>query len=436
MSKPFSFFLVTDPHYFELSLGGSGEAYEKRSITDQKCVAETSAIIDSAVEQLIADQDTNTILIAGDLVYRGEVESHKGLLKRLERLEENGKATYLITARHDYGGDPCCGFVGDKCIPVEGMPRENLRDFYHHYGFDQAISEHKSLSYVVQLTDGIRLLALNCDGDCKDFKGIWDDQMEWALEQIKAAHDSGNYIFAMTHYPLIPFSPVMNLIGDAKLTDWETVATKFADAGLDLIFTGHMHAQAVTEYVSKSGNKITDVLTGCLVGCPSSYRKVTFLEDNSIDIKSYTVNDFDWDKDGKTAEEYFEWRFDRMINNQMDSFLPNSAKKLLDRLKIKTICRLFWFNTDKSFGERYARDVAVEIVKNIFKGNEPNVKGTPLYDSLDKILSRLSPILHIVEKKAGKSNPVLSDIRSFVLNSVGDERQRDHNTILNIKWKR
>lgn len=205
--KPFSFFLVTDPHYFELSLGGEGEAYEARSRTDQKCVAETGAIIDSGFADIAADSETDTVLIPGDLVYRGEQASHEGFIKKLEKLEQAGKKIYIITARHDYAGNPC-GFVGNECIPVEGTPRENLRSLYYHYGFEQAISEHKkSMSYTVQLTDSIRLLALNCDGDCKDFKGLWDDQIEWALEQIKDAHESGNYIFAMTHYPLLPFSP-------------------------------------------------------------------------------------------------------------------------------------------------------------------------------------------------------------------------------------
>lgn len=458
MNKPFSFFLVTDPHYFELSLGGSGEAYEERSRTDQKCVAETGAIIDAGFKQIANDSETNTVLIPGDLVYRSELESHKGFIKKLEYLESRGKKIYIITARHDCE-EEAFGFVGDKRIPVENTPRKMLRKLYYHYGFEQAVSEHESsMSYVVQLADGIRLLALNCDGDLKDFKGIWDDQMEWALDQIKKAHESGNYIFAMTHYPLIPFSPVMKLLGDAKLTDWENVAQKFADAGVDLIFTGHMHAQAVTDYTTKKGNTITDVQTGSFVGCPCSYRKVTFCNDSTVDIKSYTVEDFDWDKNGKTAEEYFQWRFDRMITDIIDAMAydfafftrlfggPEKNKKLkvpitaigklLQKLTLKKLGKIFCFKVDKSIENRLFKDVAVELVRNIFVGNEPYTKGTPIYNALEKLLKRLHPITHIIEKKAGASNPLLSDIDAFVLSLVGDEKQRDYNTTLCINWKR
>ena len=430
-----NFYLVTDTHFFGPSFKRSGAAYEKRSISDQKCVAETPAIIDAGFKQIADDKETNIILIPGDLVYRGEYQSHVGLRNRLYKLKEQGKKIYLITARHDYDDNDSFEFDGDKMLPVKAMPRDELRDFYKDFGFDGAISEHKeSMSYVAQLADGIRLLALNCDGDCKDFKGLWDNQMKWALEQIEDAHRTGNYIFAMTHYPLLPFSPIMNLISDSHLTDWEKRANQFADAGLDLIFTGHMHAQAVTEYVTENGNKITDVQTGCFVGCPCAYRKVT-IKDSTADIKSYTINDFDYNKQGKSASEYFQWRFDRMIDYKMKEILPKSAIKILNKLTVKKICNFLWFNPDKSIQNILAKDLGIELVRNIFIGNEPYVKGTAVYEAFEKLINRLSLIIHIAEKKAGKKNKVLSDIKSFLLCTIGDEKQRDWDLTLDINRK-
>jgi len=430
-----NFYLVTDTHFFDPSFKRSGAAYEKRSMSDQKCVAETPAIIDAGFKQIADDKETNIILIPGDLVYRGEYQSHIGLRNRLYKLKEQGKKIYLITARHDYDDNDSFEFDGDKMLPVKAMPRDELRDFYKDFGFDGAISEHKeSMSYVAQLADGIRLLALNCDGDCKDFKGLWDNQMKWALEQIEDAHRTGNYIFAMTHYPLLPFSPIMNLISDSHLTDWEKRANQFADAGLDLIFTGHMHAQAVTEYVTENGNKITDVQTGCFVGCPCAYRKVT-IKDSTADIKSYTINDFDYDKQGKSASEYFQWRFDRMIDCKMKEILPKSAMKILNKLTVKKICNLLWFNPDKSIQNILAKDLGIELVRNIFIGNEPYIKGTAVYKAFEKLINRLSLIIHIAEKKAGKKNKVLSDIKSFLLCTIGDEKQRDWDLTLDINRK-
>lgn len=454
MDNPFSFYLVTDTHYFDSSFKRSGPAYEERSRTDQKCVAETPAIIDAGFKQIADDKDTQVILIPGDLVYRGEYQSHVGFRDRLYKLKEQGKRIYLITARHDYSNGPV-EFDGDKLVPVKGMPREELMEFYGDFGFNDAVSLHKqSMSYVAQIAPKIRLLALNCDGDCKDFKGLWDDQMDWALEQIKQSHSQGQYIFAMTHYPLLPFSPVMNLIGDAKLTDWEKRANQFADAGLDLIFTGHMHAQAVTEYVTEKGNKITDVQTGCFVGCPCSYRKVTFKDSSTIDIKSYTIEHFDYDTQGKTAKEYFQWRFDRMITDIVDAMAydfafftrlfggPEKNKKLkipvtiagktLQKLTLKKLGRLMFFKVDKSIENRLVKDVAVELVRNIFVGNEPYTKDTPMYKAISSFLKRLHPVTRIIENKIGNNNPLLSDLDGFILSMIGDEKQRDYDTEIKI----
>ena len=95
MSKPFSFFLVTDPHYFETALGAEGEAYEARSRVDQKCIAETGAIIDAEFARIAADTETDVILIPGDLIFDGEKESHVGFREKLRRLQQAGKKIYL-----------------------------------------------------------------------------------------------------------------------------------------------------------------------------------------------------------------------------------------------------------------------------------------------------------------------------------------------------
>lgn len=456
MSKPFSFFLVSDPHYFDVSLGAEGEAFEKFNAMEQKCIAETGAVLDAGFERIAADKDTEVILIPGDLVFNGERKSHQGFIEKLNRLKKAGKRIYLITARHDYYA-PDFGFEGD----IDGVSREELRDLYLDFGFSRAIATYKrdSLSYVAQLAPGIRLLALNCDGDCKDFKGLWDDQMKWALEQIKEAHESGEYIFAMTHYPLLPGSPVMNLIGDAKLTDWEKRATEFADAGLNLIFTGHMHMQSLTEYKTEKGNTVTDICTGSFVGCPAYYRKVTFLENGDIDVKSIPVGEFDHPEKGdKNAEDYFKDKFDSMILGIIDAMAydfegfcakfgnPPALKKLkapinfvgkkLQKWTLSSLGKMMHIKVDESVKDILLKDIGAELVRNIFSGNEPYVKGTPIYEAMDALLKRLNFILNPLGKKLGEKNPALSDLRGFVLSLIGDEKQLDYDAVLKNAYKK
>ena len=168
------------------------------------------------------------------------------------------------------------------------------------------------------------------------------------------------------------------------------------------------------------------------MGCPCAYRKITFEDKNTVDIKSYTINDFNYDKGGRTAQEYFKWRFDRMIEVKMHEILPKAAMKAVDRLTVKKIGKLLWFKPDKTIENRFAKDVGIELVRNIFMGDEPYTKSTPMYETMRKMLKRLHPITHIIEKKMKDKNPILADLDTFILSMIGDEEQRDNNAVLKI----
>ena len=183
--KDFSFYLVTDPHYYDSSFKRTGSAYEERSKTDQKCVAETPAIIDAGFEQIASDKSTDIVLIPGDLVYRGEYQSHVGFREKLYKLRDSGKKIYLITARHDYAEDPV-EFDGDKTIPVKGMEREELRDFYREFGFDG----------VKSLTVGGREIIAENDSPCITYDSYGaDDYNYWFTHYSRDLDKTAHWAF-------------------------------------------------------------------------------------------------------------------------------------------------------------------------------------------------------------------------------------------------
>ncbi|MEI6579340.1 MAG: metallophosphoesterase [Eubacteriales bacterium] len=455
MQKPFSFFLITDTHYFENSLGASGEAYDKFNLTEQKCLAETEAIIDSAFATLCADKDTEVVIIPGDLVFNGEKESHRSFIKKLEKLTACGKRIYVTTAGHDFSDNPTA-FEGEKRIPVEGTKREELLTLYKDYGYSGYLDfDERTYSYVSQIADGVRLLALNCDQVGKEFNGFDEEQMQWIKKQIDAAKAAGDVFFAMVHYPILPGSPIMGMVGDAVITNWREVSTRLADFGLQLVFTGHMHMQTINSKTTESGNTIIDVCTGSLVGCPASIRKVTFTDETTVEIESTRIENFEWDKNGMTADEYFAWRFDRMINETMNSMVDDPkrfrrkigkrgdeanylglirfAGKTLQKLTLGKLGRILWIKVDPSIKNILAKDLGVEIVRNMFEGDEPYVEGTPIHTLFMKVLKRLRPVLKKLEKKLGKKNPALADIPAFVSTLIGHGDVPDNNAVLHLK---
>ena len=101
--EKFSFYQITDLHYYaNEEIGSYGKHFDLRCDMDQKCVAESGAIIDAAFEELAADKDNEIIIISGDLTYDGEKVSHDLLLKKLEKLKKAGKRVFVTFATHDF----------------------------------------------------------------------------------------------------------------------------------------------------------------------------------------------------------------------------------------------------------------------------------------------------------------------------------------------
>lgn len=62
------FFQITDLHYYPARvLNARGKAWEKRALYDQRCVAESEAIIDAAFRKIAEDEDTDIVLVTGML---------------------------------------------------------------------------------------------------------------------------------------------------------------------------------------------------------------------------------------------------------------------------------------------------------------------------------------------------------------------------------
>ena len=408
MKTPLQFYLITDLHYFENSLGSGGEAYEARSLTDQKCIAETGAIIDSAFAKLAADTEIETILIPGDMTFNGEAESHKVMLRKLEALAAAGKKIYMVTGNHD-GDHEAYAFSGDKRFTVEGTPRADLARLYRTYGLQDAIAvDEENICYVVQLGEGVRLLGINYDLGKKN--SGFEKHMDWIIAQIEDAERAGCLIFGMTHVPILPGAPILALAEDAVIQNWEAVAARLADMGLPLMFTGHMHMQSVNQLTTPQGNFIFDICTGSLVGGPSVIRKVSIDENWRMEITSSPTPEFDWDKRGLTAAEYYIWRFNRKIEHE-----------ILSKIKIKSLRKLRLF----PFG--------VELARNIFYGDQPYTRGTPEYARVMRLLKCLRPIVWLAEKKLSSRSPLFRDIPALAASLIGKDKKIDHNAVIDLK---
>lgn len=429
--KPTSFYLVTDTHYLNSVLEPGGEAFEKNMLTEQYFVKESGDIIRSVFDKITEDKETDIVILPGDLVKNGEKASHDGFIRELYRLKENGKRPYVITAGHDYN-DNAYVLRGEGRAPVEGTDYNELCEMYRDFGYGDAVAfDEATHSYMAEIADGVRMLAIHCDSKNQP-KGTMDDRlMEWAKIQLDKAKADNCSVFAICHYPIIPPVPVFELVGDAKIKDWKKVASFLADNGVELVLTGHMHIQSINEYYSESGNRLIDVCTSALVGSPAKYRKITVDSNSVLKIETLDVPDFGWNLNGLTPQEYFDSHFASSVVARINGalrggdgivkHLKSFGRKRLEKLKVRGLKRLFFIKKDKEFDEKMFTDFAGEVAVSIFSGDMPYVEGTAGYKLIAGILGRLSFVLKKIEPKLSK-NGARVDLRSMLLNTIGNSK--------------
>lgn len=440
--KPVKFYLLTDTHYFENDLGVEGKAFEDYMKKEQYFMKESSAIIKSTFEKIAKDTETDIVIIPGDLTKNGELESHKSFVKELYKLKESGKKIFVITAGHDYGR--AFAFKNDQWIDAEGTPFEILTDMYKDFGIGDALTvDEPTHSYVAQINDGVRMLAICCDSADQP-KGAMDDRlMSWAKEQIDKSNADGCSMFAICHYPIIPSVPVFDLVGDAKIKEWRKVASFLADNGVELALTGHMHIQSINEYYSEKGNRFIDICTSCLVGSPAKYRKIEIDENSTLKIESIDLEDFGWDMNGLPTQEYFDRQFRgaiverilRALNGGKGivKHLKNLGKKFITTATVGTLGRLLFIKVDKSIKSKKLTNLIGEVGLAIFTGDMPYVEGTPIHSAFVKALDRFSFILKKVEPKLQKGDNKI-DLKEMLLNTIGNNKgYSDNNAEFTLK---
>ena len=448
--EPLKFYLITDTHYFASSLGAYGDGYEDFMDGEQKCFAETQAINEAAFAYLRQAKEADIVLIAGDLSFWGEKKSHEGFTALLRGLKESGKRVYVVTAGHDFNDAPFC-YRGADRETVEGTKFTELYGYYADYGYRDAVAfNEKHLSYVAELSDDVRLLVICNDIDGEKHIAYDDEFLGWIEAQAKQAQADGKMMIAMEHYPVLPGQPILALIKDARQAESQKLIDVLADNGVHLIFTGHMHNQSINMVKTAKGNKFFDVCTGAAIGWPAFMRLVTVCDEDTVQIESIPVPDFEWDKKGLSGEDYFKAQFERMIRTliermssdperfmrkvgikptpMLNKVFPVLGKKL-QKMTVGGFARLLLVKADPAIKRDSFVEFAVSFVRSVFEGNQPYVEGTPGGDTLLRVFRRLAPFFK--NMKGSQGEPL--DFYETMKHTVGNYGIDDYNAVLKLK---
>ncbi len=454
MTTETKFILVADPHFFKNSLGAYGPGYDDFMSREQKCYAETEKINLAVLDWLKKQDISDTILIAGDLSFNGEKESHEEYSRLLSDLKAAGKRIFVITAGHDISPDPFCYKGGDR-ESAEGIKFDDLYGYYGDFGYNEAVSFfRKYMSYTADLSNDVRLLAL-CN-DSPDDHGIayTDELLDWVKDQLKQAKEEGRTVIAMEHYPIIAGQPIFNLIPDARQKNAAQVIDILSEGGCHLMFTGHMHNMSINSVKASDGSEFFDVCTGSVIGWPAFMRAVTITKTDGrakARIESIPVPDFDWDTKGKTCRQYLIDQFDGMIRNFVSGARTDPERTLrkirlgdkkalfkpfkvvgtvAENWSVARLAHFLWIPADNSLKNVKVIDFIAAIVRQAFEGNQPYVEGTSEGDVVLRLLRRFRPLLKKVNLKGSQGEQM--DLYDTIRESLGNYGLDDYTAEINI----
>ena len=290
--------VMSDLHYLSPDMIADTEDFEHAFNSDRKLLKESSSVLHEMLERVRADKP-DILLVSGDLTKDGEQECHAALAKQLQQLQQDipGLKIYVINGNHDIRNYNAKNFntPDGKAVPATRTHPEDFKRIYDFVYSDPTViatftpaagNEAGGLSYVARPVEGLTIIAMDTCRYSKENTSNGTDEHEtsgaisadlekWVIEQTAAAKARGDLVVGLEHHGLVPHFDVEPTILPMYLVNgYERIAQEYADAGMSVVFTGHMHAIDIAAMTTKAGNTFYDIETGSALTYPCPIRFV------------------------------------------------------------------------------------------------------------------------------------------------------------------
>lgn len=287
--------VMSDLHYLSPDMIADTEDFEHAFNSDRKLLKESSSVLREMLERVRADKP-DILLVSGDLTKDGEQECHAALAKQLQQ-DVPGLKIYVINGNHDIRNYNAKNFntADGKAVPATRTEPEDFKQIYDFVYSDPTViatftpaegNKAGGLSYVARPVEGLTVIAMDTCRYSSDNTSNGDDEHEtsgaisadlekWVIEQTAAAKARGDLVIGLEHHGLVPHFDVQPTILPMYLVNgYERIAQEYADAGMSVVFTGHMHAVDIAAMTTKAGNTFYDIETGSALTYPCPVRFV------------------------------------------------------------------------------------------------------------------------------------------------------------------
>ncbi len=359
-------FVATDLHYLSNSINDKGEAYDKLvENLDGRQINYINDILDAFAYE-VKTHEPDVLIVSGDLTHNGELASHKDLAKMFSEIESYGTEVFVTTGNHDINNPWARGFEGDKEVKVDSVTKEEFKNIYSDFGFEDVYARDKnSLSYVAEVSDDLWLLMLDTSIYNKNKSHpitngrVSKKTLQWIKEISKDAKEKDVEILTSMHHNLYNHSDL--LYKGFTLDNNVEVHEVFEEESLNLVLSGHIHIQDI---MADENNSVYDVVTSALTIYPIQYGVINYSKEEGfeyftrlVDIEKWAADNNITDKNLLNFEEYsreyfYKDSFNHVYSSLMEEgvYTEEEASQMADVMSTLNI-HYFGGNTPKIYDE-------------------------------------------------------------------------------------
>ena len=279
MPETVKFMVISDIHYFDPSLFTlpANASFQGYLSADRKLIIESSAILKNILVTVTTEKP-DFLLVTGDLTKDGEKVDHQTVAALFKTLSDNGIKVLVIPGNHDVNNPAAMSYLGTASASIANVSASDFATIYANCGYGNAVErDPNSLSYVSEPVTGVWMLGIDaCHYTPSETAGsISAPTLAWVKTIISKAKSKNKILLSMMHHGIVEhFVGQSSMFSEYLISDWKNVSTALADSGLNVVFTGHFHAQDIAKGTGNKGY-MYDVETGSTVTAPCPYRIVT-----------------------------------------------------------------------------------------------------------------------------------------------------------------
>ncbi len=312
-------------------------ALKEHYTSDGRVQAYDYELAEALVDKVNADKP-EALIITGDLSYNGELDSHKELVKILDRVDKEIKVL-VIPGNHDT-------YILNGLVADCSTTDESFRELYENYGYTGAISyDSETLSYAYQLADDFIALMLDTalcrynEEESRNAVGgyVSYDTREWIEGILKDAEQKGQRVVCFTHHNVLDHDT--GFTSGYTLIDNELLVELLMKYNVALNFSGHLHIQNIAKE-TQDDKTLYDIASSSILTYSNTVGKLELYTDGFMYSKESLLPFTDFTE---LSKNHF---MDVYYNKNIDKFKKIYGDDGDAVLKFTCLCNVLYFDGD------------------------------------------------------------------------------------------